>query len=532
MSSSPYESPSNSSKTESHSHNVMGEFADSNGHPDFDDQIRKKESMRSPRSLSASLMPLPLLETVLSSLPESLRTEQKSAPAKKPPIEKKWRWKKPIGRPKRPLSAYNLFFRQERQSLRNVRNLNDFDDSDKALGFAGLAKHVSTKWKNLDDETKQIFEELAVVEKQKYFVSVDEWKKTSDVKDANLVEEESNSMERAKETSTLIGKAAVNSSAVNPTPPGTQFQNASHYDEAMLSNSSAMQHQQNFMIAQMVLSQQMAMDHHYSSMSAVLQDQATTMAHQYPFIGAYARSSSMPMATMENQNRSDPVIPKTQRSASMPRGMQTKWAGTLINSESEHFEHDGEDCHDELIQADTVTDLPNFPSRRMSLPVIGAERRIGEAIRFSRRSASMPLVNMEYTNSNESSSIQEGHEFFDSCQRNSRYVNNSLDHSLDEEWGDCQRDGIVSNRRLSMPVVTSGQTSESTVNAQRRSCSMPMINMRYISSNHFTNHHEVVEQMGQNLQLGNANREHVASSLDMNMEDEFDDLLSQLRGST
>jgi len=40
--------------------------------------------------------------------------------------------------------------------------------SEKKIGFAEMAKEISTKWKALDEETAEHYQSLAVVEKKKY----------------------------------------------------------------------------------------------------------------------------------------------------------------------------------------------------------------------------------------------------------------------------------------------------------------------------------------------------------------------------
>ncbi|EEC49118.1 predicted protein, partial [Phaeodactylum tricornutum CCAP 1055/1] len=68
--------------------------------------------------------------------------------------------KKPKDMPKRPLSAYNLFFQEERNRLIN---------SDKAgVGFENMAKTIAAKWRSLDVDAKAPYEEKATVNKQQY----------------------------------------------------------------------------------------------------------------------------------------------------------------------------------------------------------------------------------------------------------------------------------------------------------------------------------------------------------------------------
>lgn len=108
-----------------------------------------------------------------------LSTSPAAAAKKKP-------WRKPKDMPKRPLSAYNLFFADERKQLLKAREpaSNDLavsrdmfsgntspppsETKGKKLGFAGLARSVAAKWKTLDAEAKSKYEKQADVEKARY----------------------------------------------------------------------------------------------------------------------------------------------------------------------------------------------------------------------------------------------------------------------------------------------------------------------------------------------------------------------------
>lgn len=84
---------------------------------------------------------------------------------------KKAKWKRRTGgKPKRPLSAYNIFFKKERAKLLQEQ---------KKVGFAKMAKEISAKWKNVTDEEHKKYAAEAEVEQKKYRAAVKEWKAQS-----------------------------------------------------------------------------------------------------------------------------------------------------------------------------------------------------------------------------------------------------------------------------------------------------------------------------------------------------------------
>ena len=89
------------------------------------------------------------------------------------------KWRKPEGMPKRPLSAYNLFFAQERQNLLDSMKTNTFtsgaEKSKKKIGFANLARSVASKWKTLSDAEKEPFTNRAAKEQERYKMEVKHW---------------------------------------------------------------------------------------------------------------------------------------------------------------------------------------------------------------------------------------------------------------------------------------------------------------------------------------------------------------------
>lgn len=69
--------------------------------------------------------------------------------------------KKEPGTPKRPLSAYNLFFKALRAEIMQ-------DESKKRMGFAALGQEVARKWKSLSSPQREKFIVMARHESQRY----------------------------------------------------------------------------------------------------------------------------------------------------------------------------------------------------------------------------------------------------------------------------------------------------------------------------------------------------------------------------
>jgi hypothetical protein len=109
-------------------------------------------------------------------------------------------WKKPIDKPKRPLSAYNIFFKHEREKIITGDNDVNLEDvlfrvkhtlkptkrrhrkSHGMIGFAQLAKTIPEKWKVLRSYRKAVYEAKAAIEKGKYSEQLDEWERLREEK--------------------------------------------------------------------------------------------------------------------------------------------------------------------------------------------------------------------------------------------------------------------------------------------------------------------------------------------------------------
>ena len=140
---------------------------------------------------------------------------------------KRWTWTKPEGKPKRPLSSYNLFFRNCREKLvaglpleaalaTGNATADEQLSQDLALilselantrahearlvssglpppkrahkrqhgkvSFKDMAQVVGDAWKNLDTTTRTIYDAAAAVEKKRYVAEVQRWKEKQERK--------------------------------------------------------------------------------------------------------------------------------------------------------------------------------------------------------------------------------------------------------------------------------------------------------------------------------------------------------------
>mmetsp|Transcript_13047 Transcript_13047/g.19919 ORF Transcript_13047/g.19919 Transcript_13047/m.19919 type:complete len:357 (-) Transcript_13047:103-1173(-) len=112
---------------------------------------------------------------------EELLSDEMDKPQKRKRKTPKIRWKKPADMPKRPLSAYNYFFKHERERLMEEGiSSGEIDENATnkscGIGFTSLAKQIAAKWKTLDDQTKIVFQNEAMEDKKRYQKEVEIWK--------------------------------------------------------------------------------------------------------------------------------------------------------------------------------------------------------------------------------------------------------------------------------------------------------------------------------------------------------------------
>jgi hypothetical protein len=85
-------------------------------------------------------------------------------------------------KPKRPLSAYNIFFKHERERMladAPTRPQGKPRRSHGKIGFADLARSIASKWNSMDADTRARYNELAADDKRRYTREMAEWKDES-----------------------------------------------------------------------------------------------------------------------------------------------------------------------------------------------------------------------------------------------------------------------------------------------------------------------------------------------------------------
>lgn len=148
--------------------------------------------------------------------------------------------KKDDGKPRRALTAYNLFFAMERKrilaeqkspiihkSMRNKYRIGKHAN----VGFANLARIVGEKWRKVDAQLKMELERQAKIDKERYNNEMKEWNLKEKMKTAGAMEDCIKSL-------TVGAKKKVQSSKYNTITPA-DFTPTTTFPQAQSSNSGA-----------------------------------------------------------------------------------------------------------------------------------------------------------------------------------------------------------------------------------------------------------------------------------------------------
>lgn len=113
------------------------------------------------------------------------------------------RKKKPKGMPKRPLSAYNLYFQAQRTTILATQ-----EEGKPRIGFEGLGKIIGKQWRDLSSDEKKKYSKLAEKDSERYRKEMDAYQ---EMKAKRFAEEDRKAGEEAPVVSNLVSSGVQSS---------------------------------------------------------------------------------------------------------------------------------------------------------------------------------------------------------------------------------------------------------------------------------------------------------------------------------
>ena len=160
-------------------------------------------------------------------------------------------WRKPKSMPRRPLSAYNIFFKAERERIVEEINANRPPHEGLptrrgrprtlGIGFGGLARRIAERWKTADKAERGLYEAKAQQEKERYEREVALWRKEHPelVPKRKLGKSKKTTKTNSKKTTTKTNKVKKVASRANKS---SRVGNKNHHKH-MAKNGSNQKHQ-------------------------------------------------------------------------------------------------------------------------------------------------------------------------------------------------------------------------------------------------------------------------------------------------
>ncbi|KAL3925841.1 MAG: hypothetical protein SGILL_000123 [Bacillariaceae sp.] len=172
--------------------------------------------------------------------PASATSSSASAPAVSSSSTKSCfsrRKKKPKGMPKRPLSAYNLYFQAER--FRIIEEQEKEGDDGPKIGFEGLGKIIGKQWRDLSNADKKKYEILAEKDGERYRKEMDKY---NELKTKRLEEQDNRPLSNPQFTSPASLEASSSLAAAPPLALQTDASSASYVYVPISQLNTGMQH--------------------------------------------------------------------------------------------------------------------------------------------------------------------------------------------------------------------------------------------------------------------------------------------------